>query len=134
MKKNIFKKIVASLATVAMAAGMFAAMPAEEAKAADETLSIVGTIAECGWTPADAPEMVKGENNTYTYSVDNIKAGVYEFKVLVGEKKWGNDKGYMGDGSIEYKNVTEGVKDDGSKNGNFAIECYQDGSVTVTVT
>ena len=34
MKKNIFKKIVASLATVAMAAGMFVAMPAEEAKAA----------------------------------------------------------------------------------------------------
>ena len=35
MKKNIFKKIVASLATVAMAVGMFAAMPAEEAKAAE---------------------------------------------------------------------------------------------------
>lgn len=34
MKKNIFKKIVASLATVAMAAGLFTAMPAEEAKAA----------------------------------------------------------------------------------------------------
>ena len=34
MKKNIFKKIVASLATAAMAAGLFTAMPAEEAKAA----------------------------------------------------------------------------------------------------
>ena len=30
MKKNIFKKIVASLATAAMAVGMFAAAPAQE--------------------------------------------------------------------------------------------------------
>ena len=36
MKKNIFKKIVASLATVAMAAGIFTAMPAEETKAAND--------------------------------------------------------------------------------------------------
>lgn len=35
MKKNIFKKVVASLATVVMAAGLFTAMPAEEAKAAE---------------------------------------------------------------------------------------------------
>ena len=34
MRKNIFKKIVASLSTAAMAVGMLAAMPAEEAKAA----------------------------------------------------------------------------------------------------
>ncbi len=34
MKKNIFKKIVASLATAAMAVGMFAAAPAQEVKAA----------------------------------------------------------------------------------------------------
>ena len=40
MKKNIFKKIVASLATVAMAAGLFTAMPAEEAKAADDTVTV----------------------------------------------------------------------------------------------
>lgn len=37
MKKNIFKKVVASLATVAMAAGLFTAMPAKEAKAAEPT-------------------------------------------------------------------------------------------------
>ena len=41
MKKNIFKKIVASLATVAMAAGLFTAMPAEEAKAADSKELVV---------------------------------------------------------------------------------------------
>ena len=41
MKKNIFKKIVASLATVAMAAGLFTAMPAEEAKAAETTEMVV---------------------------------------------------------------------------------------------
>ena len=41
MKKNIFKKIVASLATVAMAAGLFTAMPAEEAKAAKTTKLVV---------------------------------------------------------------------------------------------
>ena len=39
MKKNIFKKIVASLATVAMAAGLFTAMPVEEAKA-DERVAV----------------------------------------------------------------------------------------------
>ncbi|MBQ5851124.1 MAG: starch-binding protein, partial [Lachnospiraceae bacterium] len=49
MKKNIFKKIVASLATVAMAAGLFTAMPAEEAKAVEEakkyelTVTVKGT-------------------------------------------------------------------------------------------
>ncbi len=37
MKKNIFKKIVASLATAAMAVGMFAATPAQEAKAEEGT-------------------------------------------------------------------------------------------------
>ena len=41
MKKNIFKKIVASLATVAMAAGLFTVMPAEEAKAAKTTKMVV---------------------------------------------------------------------------------------------
>ena len=46
MKKNIFKKVVASLATVAMAAGLFTAMPAEEAKAEDpvtKTIYLVTT-------------------------------------------------------------------------------------------
>ena len=46
MKKNIFKKIVASLATVAMAAGMFAAMPAEEAKAAEKTKEVIFTVTD----------------------------------------------------------------------------------------
>lgn len=133
MKKNIFKKIVASLATVAMAAGLFTAMPAEEAKAADPELYLVGTLVEAGWTPADAPAMVKGENNTYTYHVDNMKAGEYQFKVLVDNKAWGSDKGYYGEG-VEYKNVVEGVDNDHPNgNGNFSIECYQDGTMTLTI-
>ena len=46
MKKNIFKKIVASLATVAMAAGLFAAMPAEEAKAAGTTKEVIFVLSD----------------------------------------------------------------------------------------
>ena len=58
MKKNIFKKIVASLATVAMAAGLFTAMPAEEAKAAvdwnDGTVYIHGEKISGSWDEKDA--------------------------------------------------------------------------------
>lgn len=46
MKKNIFKKIVASLATVAMAAGLFTAMPAEEAKAAGTTKEVIFVLSD----------------------------------------------------------------------------------------
>ena len=46
MKKNIFKKIVASLATVAMAAGLFTAMPAEEAKAAATTKEVIFVLSD----------------------------------------------------------------------------------------
>ena len=46
MKKNIFKKIVASLATVAMAAGLFTAMPVEEAKAAEVTKEVIFVLSD----------------------------------------------------------------------------------------
>ena len=59
MKKNIFKKIVASLATVAMAAGLFTAMPAEEAKAA-ENVKVYFELPS-GWNAADVGVNAWGE-------------------------------------------------------------------------
>ena len=51
MKKNIFKKVVASLATAAMAVGMLATTPAQEVKAADKETEIVLVLS--GETTAD---------------------------------------------------------------------------------
>lgn len=48
MKKNIFKKVVASLATVVMAAGLFTAMPAEEAKAEDPVTKTIYLVTTAG--------------------------------------------------------------------------------------
>lgn len=62
MKKNIFKKIVASLATAAMAVGMFAAMPAENVKAADE-LYVIGGF--CSWSWDDCATLTSSDGDTY---------------------------------------------------------------------
>ena len=73
MKKNIFKKIVASLATVAMAAGLFTVMPAEEAKAADQQIKIIfddtegvadSWAAVSVYTHAGGPEYAGGWSGT----------------------------------------------------------------------
>ena len=85
MKKNIFKKIVASLATVAMAAGLFTAMPAEEAKAdireATETDWLLkGTITGSDWPDVEMTE----SNGVYTYSTE-VPKGTHQFLVHSGD-------------------------------------------------
>ena len=108
MKKNIFKKIVASLATVAMAAGLFTAMPAEEAKAdvrpATETKwKLKGTFT--GW--ADVEMTASG--NDYVCTVD-VEEGAHEYMIY-------SDSTY--------------VKMDGDKN--FAFTADGDKKATITL-
>ena len=67
MKKNIFKKIVATLATAAMAVGMFAAMPATEAKAADE-LYVIGDF--CGWSWDNSATLTSSDGNVYKGDIE----------------------------------------------------------------
>lgn len=129
MKKNILKKVVASVATVAMAVGMFTAMPAQETKAAvsgDGKVYMVGTI-DNSWDPATAPEMTSSDGATFTYTYSVDAAGSGEFKLLVGDNTgWnGQDRGYMGDGSIEFSNI----EDNG---GNMKVSYSQAGNVTIT--
>lgn len=127
MKKNIFKKIVASLATVAMAAGLFTAMPAEEAKAAttvggDGKVYVVGT--ETTWTPGDAPAMTTTDGQTFTHTFDISAAKKVSFKLLVGVKDWSAECNAKDTSAITLTNV--GGSD------NFDIECGNVGSVTIT--
>lgn len=129
MKKNIFKKIVASLATVAMAAGLFTAMPAEEAKAAatvggDGEVYLVGT--ETTWTPADAPKMTTTDGQTFKYTFDISEAKKVGFKLLVGDNTGWSAERNAKDTTIALTNV--GGTD------NFEIECGNVGSVTITAT
>lgn len=116
MKKNIFKKIVASLATVAMAAGLFTAMPAEEAKAAsawdDGTVYIVGNEdVFASWNQDAAPEMTYA-SGVYTYSFSAASGKVYEFKFLPDQGSW--------DGAW------------GASSGNFAYLALNNGTATIT--
>ncbi len=67
MKKNIFKKIVASLATAAMAVGMFAAMPATDAKAADE-LYVIGDF--CGWSWDKSATLTSTDGKVYKGEIE----------------------------------------------------------------
>ena len=127
MKKNIFKKIVASLATVAMAAGLFAVMPVEESKAAatvggDGKVYVVGT--ETTWTPADAPEMETTDGQTFKYTFNISEAKKVGFKLLVGDNSGWSAERNAKDTSIALTNV--GGSD------NFEIECGNVGSVTIT--
>ncbi len=125
MKKNIFKKIVASLATVAMAAGLFTAMPAEEVKAADvggdKAVYIVGS--DTTWTPADAPKMITTDGQTFTYEFTVAKAKKIEFKLLVGKTDWSAQRNAK-DKSVVLTNIAGGD--------NFEIECGNVGKVTIT--
>lgn len=116
MKKNIFKKIVASLATVAMAAGLFTVMPAEEAKAAsawdDGTVYIIGNESVfASWNNATAPAMTYA-GGVYTYSFDAVSGKVYEFKFLPDLGSW--------DGAW------------GASSGNFAYLALNNGTATIT--
>lgn len=132
MKKNIFKKIVASLATAAMAVGMFAAAPAQEVKAVtpgdDGNLYLVGSIDGNGWAVENPITMTKeSDGKTYTYSYDVDAAGSGEFKILIGAKgSWDAAQGYMGDGSIDFTNV----EDNG---GNMKVSYSKAGNVKITV-
>ena len=92
MKKNIFKKIVASLATVAMAAGIFTAMPAEEAKAANDYY-LIGYIngadygCEKDWENLGEYKFVDGKL-TAKFTVDSyvfIKTGDNDHWYLTAE-------------------------------------------------
>ncbi|MEE1517463.1 MAG: starch-binding protein [Lachnospiraceae bacterium] len=112
MKKNIFKKIVASLATVAMAAGLFAAMPAEEAKAAvdwnDGTVYIHGEKISGTWDTADAKKMTHDSTSgKYTYTFDVTSGTVYEFKILQ-DKTWDDAWGPKAGGNFAYLALKNG--------------------------
>ena len=99
MKKNIFKKIVASLATVAMAAGLFTAMPAEEAKATDSTDKTVYLVVdeahdEYNWAmnywkgvSTGATQVNVGWDKTLPSFV-KVQDGLYKMNITV----WGDMK------------------------------------------
>lgn len=111
MKKNIFKKIVASLATVAMAAGLFTAMPTEETKAAADDYIILGDSVGSSWDATAATSMTHDGNGVYSYSFSATVGNVYEFKIgekgfQVEDKDWKTVIGGRGDknwGNIAYK-------------------------------
>lgn len=67
MKKNIFKKIVASLATAAMAVSAFVAMPAGEVKAADE-LYVIGDF--CTWDWSKCATITSTDGDTYKGEIE----------------------------------------------------------------
>ena len=126
MKKNIFKKIVASLATVAMAAGLFTAMPAEEAKAAAPAyVYLVGSFN--GWNNGEAPAMT-GSGNTWTKTLTVTEAGAVEFKLLVDSTAWDNANNAEAVG--ELVNVTNA----GGNDKNMKVVCPSTGELKIDAT
>ena len=127
MKKNIFKKIVASLATVAMAAGLFAVAPTE-AKAADvggdKNVYLVGS--ETTWEPGEAGPyaMTTSDGQTFTYELNITQAKKISFKLLVGEKTWAGERNAKDTSSMTLTNV--------GGNDNFTVDCGKTGKVTIT--
>ena len=79
MKKNILKKVVASLATAAMAVGVLATAPADEVKAADKETEIVLVLS--GETTADK----------ILLDFDNQDAGVTASGTVDTSVGWGRD-------------------------------------------
>ena len=129
MKKNIFKKIVASLATVAMAAGLFTAMPAEETKAADVSgdgkVYFVGS--ETTWTPGEAGEyeMESEDGKTFTYTLNITEPKRVQFKLLAGAKSW--------DAQWNAKDKKPATQTENIAGGdNFEVECGKVGTLTIT--
>lgn len=118
MKKNIFKKIVASLATVAMAAGLFAAMPAEETKAANGNgdngeYYVIGSMNS--WDTTN-PDKMDGTGPVYTYEYTVTEGTNVQFKII--EKAGANWE------NVGYQHNNNG--------GNFEKIAGQDGNVKIT--
>lgn len=110
MKKNIFKKIVASLATVAMAAGLFAAMPAEEAKAdvkeaTDTEWLIKGSFTGSTWPDV---QMSAKSSGVYEYTTE-VAAGNHAFIIHSGSAEV-KEKDYDKAGTNDFTFVTTEAK------------------------
>lgn len=120
------KRLVAMLATAAMAVGLMVVAPTE-AKAAtvggDGKVYLVGN--KTTWTPADAPEMTSTDGQTFTYTLDVAEAGTVQFKLLVGAKDWANERNAQDTTSITLTNV--------AGTNNFEIACGNVGTVKITV-
>lgn len=79
MKKNIFKKVVASLATVAMAVSAFASMPAENVKADSKKTEIVLILS--GETSSDK----------ILFDIDGQDSGITASGTVDTSLGWGRD-------------------------------------------
>ena len=92
------KKALAFVMAFAMVAGFFAAVGAEEAKAADGDYYVAGDAALCGatWSANDANNaMTDNGDGTYSKVYSAVAAGTYQFKVTDGtwDNSWGNGSG-----------------------------------------
>ncbi len=119
------KKLVAMLATAAMAVGLVTVAPTvAKAVSGDGNVYLVGKI-DNNWDTATAPAMTVS-GSTYKYSTTISAAGNYDFKFLVGDNTgWTKEAGYNGDGSVTYTDVVQG---DGS---NMRISCSGAGTLVI---
>ncbi len=108
MKKNIFKKLAALVAAVttvvAMGTTVFAA----------DTYNVAGAEGLCGagWDPSQN-QMTDNGNGTWSKEFKDVKAGTYEFKVVLNGT-WGTEYNLEGDASSGGGNASVKVDVDGS--------------------
>ena len=107
--KKLFKKIATVVAAVAMVTAM-----TTTAFAADDMYTVAGVDGLCGanWDPAKN-EMEKQADGTWALEFKDIKAGTYEFKVVLNGT-WGTEYNLEGKAAPGGGNASVTVEKDGS--------------------